>query len=224
MSPLCKYAGNVSQTELFGAHNDSCIREHCDACFRPDLGQKLWGVSFLILDPTALMDGSFAPLASLGPQNFVYKLYRPNGTAPFTPDTLIGQTARDELALSDMHMQVIQLPGSVVSLSCGSSRQQPCYVVGHALGHNISKVESCEICKKCFTTDRLHGPQCAQHGKSMKTAHLVQMYHQNCLYSQQITLVAWTQQRQKCPNTNFGHSQPLFESFGLSNIASDCLR
>ncbi|MEW5305766.1 MAG: hypothetical protein WDW36_008285 [Sanguina aurantia] len=104
------FIGGVQQTELWGQPDDDGMRENCSACYRPDLRQKLWGFSAIVMDPSSLIDGSFAPFASLTDQNFVYKLFRPSGQSDSTGGVLIGQTAGDDVLLDDMLLQVINLP------------------------------------------------------------------------------------------------------------------
>lgn len=106
--------GNVSQTELWGRANDSSMREYCPPCYRPDLGQKLWGYTSIVMDPTYIVNGSFSQLAELANMNYVYKLYRSATVDSSTPDLLIGQTADNDMSMSDMLRQIVTVPSSQV--------------------------------------------------------------------------------------------------------------
>lgn len=78
-----------------------------------------------MMDPSSLIDGSFAPFASLTDQNFVYKLFRPSGQSDSTGGVLIGQTAGDDVLLDDMLLQVINLPDTQVGDFINSVRRVP---------------------------------------------------------------------------------------------------
>lgn len=104
------FIGNTSQSELWGRDNDNSMREYCPPCYRPDLNQKLWGFTSVVMDPSNIMNGNFAELLELKNLNFVYKLYRSLTVDSNTPDVLIGQTANFDLSLADMMMQIVVVP------------------------------------------------------------------------------------------------------------------
>lgn len=112
--------GNISQSELFGQPNDTTMRAVCGPCYRPDLGQKLWGFTAVNLNMTSIITGTHLSLSNLTSSGYVYSLYRPRNLSSNTPDALIGKTPGASMSLADMHMQVIDVPNSQVGLSqCG---------------------------------------------------------------------------------------------------------
>lgn len=104
------FVHNASQHELWGRPNDTSMREFCAPCFRPDLRQKFWGVTSVLLDPTKIIDGTFFQLADLARQHYVYKLFRPGSVGSTTPDILISGTASDDVG--DMLEQAVIVPNS----------------------------------------------------------------------------------------------------------------
>lgn len=99
-----------SQGQLWGSADDASMRRYCIECYRPDLGEKLWGFASAVLDPKDIVDGNFAQLAGLADLGYVYKLYRSATVDSSTPDILVGQSADDEIRPSDMLLRVVNLP------------------------------------------------------------------------------------------------------------------
>lgn len=102
-----------SQDQLWGRTDDMSMREYCTMCFRPDLGQKLWGFTAIVLDPMDIVDGNFGQLAGLADLNYAYKLYRPATVDSPNPDILIGESVGAcVFEKHDMLMQPVNVPNS----------------------------------------------------------------------------------------------------------------
>lgn len=103
---------DTSQSELWGQTNDDSMRRYCAACYHPELKQKLWGFTGVLIDPSDIIYGNFAQLASLADQHYIYKIFRSSTENSQTPDIMIGQTAGDHVSNEDMIMQLISLPNA----------------------------------------------------------------------------------------------------------------
>lgn len=107
------FAGNVSQTELFGQPNDTAMQAVCPPCYRPDLGQKLWGFATVLLNMSAIITGTHPSLFNLSSLGYQYAIYRSANVTSTTPDIIIRQS-EDGLDLSKMYVQLIAVPNSQV--------------------------------------------------------------------------------------------------------------
>lgn len=89
------------------------MRAACSACYRPDLGQKLWGFTSALLNITSFVQGTHPQLQNLARLGYLYKLYRPinQGT---TPAVLICQSRDDGMPLSAMLGLEVAIPNSQV--------------------------------------------------------------------------------------------------------------
>lgn len=65
-------AGVNNQSELWGQPDANSMRSNCSICYRPDLGQKLWGFTLVNIMLDVFLDITHSALVNLRNMGYVY--------------------------------------------------------------------------------------------------------------------------------------------------------